>query len=121
MVENKNLIHIGVPRDEAVQAKRDILASEMILLNILKRETAYKTQRLREFDLKLDLYKKVRALKLKLGDLSRSLPRLKSQKETPKASKREQDQERPVVKKEKYDSSIEGQLLEIQRKLDSLG
>lgn len=116
MVENGSLIHIKLEQNEAIESRRNILASQIILLKILKKVNEYKTLRAREFELKLKLYKKIREVKTDLENLKKALPKLK----IPKILNQKEDEEKPIRKTESYDLSIEGQLHEIQRKLDEL-
>jgi hypothetical protein len=116
---NENLIHIKLERGEALESKRDVLGSQITLLRILKRANTYRVYRAREFELKLTLYKKIKELKTNLATLQRVLPQLK----LPKVLKKETDFEGKKVLKTNIgiqDLSIEGQLQEIQRKLDDL-
>ena len=62
MVSNENLIHIRLEYGEAVEAKKDVLASEISLLKILKKIRAYREYKSKEFELKMDLYKKIKDL-----------------------------------------------------------
>ena len=118
---NENLIHIKLERREALESKRDVLASQITLLKLLKRINMYRVHRAREFELKLTLSKKIKELKTNLGSLQRALPMLK----IPRLLNKNIDadfEEKKVLKKGMAikDLSIEGQLQEIQRKLDEL-
>ena len=118
---NENLIHIKLERDEALESKRDILGSQIVLLRILKRINAYRVYRARELELKLTLNKKMKELRTNITTLQRILPQLK----VPKMLRKETDAEGKKVSKKSSvmvikDLSIEGQLQEIQRKLDDL-
>ncbi len=112
----ENLIHIKLEREEALESKRDVLASEIVLLKILKRVNSYRVYRTKEFELKMTLYKKVKELKAGIGNLQRTLPQLK----VPKLLIKEEVGEKRVSKTSIRDLGIEGQLQEIQRKLDEL-
>ena len=118
---SENLIHIKLERGEALESKRDVLASQIALLKILKRINNYRVYRAREFELKLTLSKKIKELKTNLSSLQRALPTLK----IPKLLNKNPDldiEEKKSLKKSAIikDLSIEGQLQEIQRKLDEL-
>lgn len=116
---SENLIHIKLEREEALESKRDLLASQIALLKVLKRINTYRVYRTREFELKLTLNKKIRELKVNLGSLQRVLPTLK----VPKILNKGIESEGKKTLKTGLgvqDSSIEGQLQEIQRKLDDL-
>lgn len=116
---SENLIHIKLEREEALESKRDLLASQIALLKVLRRINTYRVYRVREFELKLTLNKKIRELKVNLGSLQRVLPALK----VPKILNKGVESEGKKTLKTSFgvqDSSIEGQLQEIQRKLDDL-
>jgi|SRR3989344_1828051 len=113
---NENLIHIKLERGEALESKRDLLASQIALLKILKKVNAYRAYRAKEFELKIDLYKKMVGLKTSLRSLERALPKLK----IPKILNKEEQHEKKFSKAEVGDLSIEAQLQEIQRKLEEL-
>lgn len=116
---SENLIHIKLEREEALEAKRDILASQIVLLKILKRINNYRVHRARESELRLTLNKKIKELKAGIGNLQRTLPQLKVPKVLNKGANIE---EKRAAKTSVgiQDLSIEGQLQEIQRKLDDL-
>lgn len=116
MVANENFIHIKLEREEALIAKKDILASQITLLKILKKINSYRAYRARELELKIDLYRKMRELKMMIGSLEKAFPKIK----VPKMLNKEEKVEKPVRRTEVRDLSIEGQLQEIQRKLDQL-
>lgn len=116
---SENLIHIKLEREEALESKRDLLASQIALLKVLKRINTYRVYRTREFELKLTLNKKIRELKVNLGSLQRVLPTLK----VPKILNKGVEIGGKKTLKTGLgvqDSSIEAQLQEIQRKLDDL-
>src|SRR3989338_7241357 len=89
---NENLIHIKLERGEALESKRDVLASQIALL------------------------KKMVGLKTSLRNLEKTLPKLK----IPKTLNKEEQHEKKILKTEAGDLSIESQLQEIQRKLEEL-
>jgi len=116
MVENESFIHIKLEREEALESKKDVLASQFTLLKILKRVNSYRAYRSKEFELKIEFYKKIKELKAKMINLEKAIPKLKTPK---KLNKEEQTKPQPK-KPEIRDSSIEGQLQEIQRRLEEL-
>ena len=119
---SENLIHIKLERGEALESRRDVLASEVALLKILKRINNYRIYRTKEFELKLTLGKKIKELKTSLGALQRVLPTLKIPKLLNKNVDEIELEGKKALKKSLAvkDLSIEGQLQEIQRKLDEL-
>ncbi|MBU2052633.1 MAG: hypothetical protein KJ721_00110 [Nanoarchaeota archaeon] len=120
----ENIIHIKLEHDEALQSKRDILSSQMNLLRIAKTIKQYSILRKEEFDLKSKLLKDITETKIGLGKLQRTLPTLK----IPDILKKHHGDIKPdkkekkivSVKERRYDDNVEGQLQEIQDKLNAL-
>lgn len=114
----ENLIHIKLEYGEALQTKRDILSSQITLLRIAKTIRGYGFYRSNELELKLILYKEIKELKMNLGKLQKTLPKLK----IPDIIKKEgQEKKEHTVKKTKPpERNIEEQLQEIQRRLNEL-
>ena len=117
VASNENLIHIKLERGEALESKRDVLASQIALLKILKKVNAYRAYRTKELELKIELHKKMVGLKTNLKSLEKTLPKLKIPKTL---NKEEEQQEKNIRTTEVGDLSIEAQLQEIQRKLEEL-
>jgi hypothetical protein len=117
----ESVIHVKLDNTEAVMAKRDILISQMNLLRIAKIIKGYSFYRIKELELKIRLYKKMKELKTNITKLQKILPTLR----IPEILKKEKPEEKKEkYKKEKtqktYDRSIEEQLQEIQRRLSNL-
>ncbi len=122
MKEQQNLIHVKIDYEEALQSKRDILASEKDILQILKTLKRYHLLRKEELTLKLKLQVKIKELKLNLKKLSETLPKVKT---SPLPKKEESKDGKattatPKTKEEKEEDDLEKQLREIQDKLRSL-
>src|SRR3989344_1454023 len=100
---NENLIHIKLERGEALESKRDMLASQIALLKILKKVGVYRAYRSKEFELKIGLYKKMMGLKTSLRSLEKALPKLK----IPKTLSKEEQHEKNVRNAEIGDLSVE--------------
>lgn len=114
----ENLIHIKLEYGEALQTKRDVLSSQIGLLRIAKTIRGYGFYRSNELELKLILYKKIKELKMNLGKLQKTLPKLK----IPEIIKKEGwEKTEPKSKKIKPpERNIEEQLQEIQKRLNEL-
>jgi len=114
----ENLIHIKLGYGEALQTKRDLLSSQIILLRIAKTIRGYDFYRSNELELKSILYKEIKELKMNLGKLQKTLPKL----EIPNIIKKEgQEKTEPRSKKIKPpERNIEEQLQEIQKRLNEL-
>ena len=117
----ENLIHIKLDYSEALQSKKDMLASEMSALRIAKHIKAYKYHKSNKLDLKIGLYKKIKELKNLIINLQKVLPKLHMPEILRKEGYTETDHKtESKAKKEVKDSSIEDQLWEIQRRLNEL-
>ena len=114
----ENPIHIKLEYREAIQAKRDLLSSQITLLRIAKAIREYGIYRSGELELKLILYNKIKELKMNLGKLQKTLPKLK----IPDILRKEgQEKTEPKSKKIKPpERNIEEQLQEIQKRLNEL-
>ena len=118
-MKEENLIHIKLEYNEAVQSKRDILSSEMNLLRIMRKIRQYQSLRLNELKIKTNLQKKVRAVKRDIKSVQLILPQIKMpailQKNKPEEAPKE-----PVIEKKIYDTDLELELKDIQRKLKEI-
>ncbi len=117
----ESVIHIKFDNEEAVAAKRDILTSQINLLKIAKIIKGYNFYRLKELELKVILSKKMKELKTNMTKLQKVLPTLKVPDILKKGKIEEPEEKYKEEKREKsYDRSLEGQLQEIQRRLERL-
>ena len=125
----ENFIHIKFEYFTARQCKRDMLSTEIDLVKMNKRLRVYIESRLKELEIKADLEKKLRALKLDLGRLQNLMPGIKIPKLL-KSEKKEfkiEEKEKPNLKKPEILSEkssetddLDAQLQEIQKQLDAL-
>ncbi|MBT4375910.1 hypothetical protein HOD29_00860 [archaeon] len=111
----KSLIHIKLQYEEAVETKKDILSSEINLLNLIKIIRKYKDLRKKELENKIKIQRKVKQLKANINKLQKTLPKLK----IPNIIKKEERATKEVteLRKEIQADTIESQLQKIQRKL----
>ncbi len=117
----ESVIHIKFDNEEAVTAKRDILTSQMNLLKIAKIIRGYSFYRLKELEQKIILSRKMKELKTNMTKLQKVLPALKVPEILKKEKTEETGKKYKEEKREKsYDRSLEGQLQEIQRRLEKL-
>jgi len=123
-MKSEKLIHIKFEYESAIECKKDILATEIDLLKISKRVQGYKESRMLELDIKTKINKKMRALKLDIGRLQNLLPEVqipKLLKPTKKKESPKEMHEEPIIREEHSEmSSVDSELLEIQRKLKAL-
>ena len=118
-MKSENLIHIKFEYESALESKKDILASEIDLLKISQRVEKYHKLRNKEFDIKENINKKLKSLKLDIGRLQNLLPKIKIPKILKPETERE---EKVIVKKEKKpeQDKVEYELEEIQKRLSAL-
>jgi hypothetical protein len=115
-MKEENLIHIKLEPSEATQSKKDILATQMGLIKILKSVREYRALRLRELKLKTSLSKKIKELKTNLKELNEIRPHVKVPKEF-----KEMEVKKMSPKKElSYSGDLESELNQIQKKLKEL-
>jgi len=116
----ENIIHIKLEYQEALEAKKDILSSEMNLLRIAKKIKKYREFREEELELKLELFKKIKETKANIGKLQKTLPTLK----IPEILKKYQEDTEIIgikkTTKEKPYDDLEYELQKIKDKLDAL-
>ena len=129
MAEQTSPIHLRLDYGEAIFLRKDVLTSEMELIFILKSMNNYINLRKQEVSLKVKFYQILRKLSANVKKMERTLPQL----EIPKILKNSQKQKevfekkleslpeiKPLSKKSRADDALEQQLLEIQRKIQSL-
>ncbi len=120
------VIHIKLEYPEALQAKKDVLGSELGLLRIAKAIKKHQVLRSDELKTKLRLHRKIRELKTSITKLQQVLPKVKiTEILEEKEDKEEEEDEKKAIKKKvkerSHDISLEVQLQEIQERLRQLG
>jgi len=129
MAEQTSPIHLRLDYGEAIFLRKDVLTSEMELILILKSMNKYIGLRKQEVSLKVKFYQILKKLSGNVKKMEKTLPQL----EIPKILKNSQKQKevfekkleslpeiKPLSKKSRADDALEQQLLEIQRKIQSL-
>lgn len=105
-------LHIRLEYEEAVEGKRELLESQINLLEILKRLKNYKILRKRELILKGKLKNSLSLLSSEINQIQSHLPE----------SEDELGIKREITEQEtERDKNIESQLQEIREKLAKLG
>ncbi|HUW43929.1 MAG TPA: hypothetical protein VMV95_03150 [Bacillota bacterium] len=114
----ENPVHIGLKYQEAFQTKRDILSLQVAILKIAKTIRGYGFYRSQELELKSELYKELKELKMSLGRLQKALPKPK----IPDILKEDfGEKTEPKSKKIKpLERNLEEELQEIQNRLNDL-
>ena len=130
MTSGKNPIHVRLLNFEAVNSKRDLLFSEESILKILQALQNYKKLRIKELQVKSDLYSNLKKINTLTNSLQKKLPTFKTPKKLKKFEHPEKMREkkkitnsrgtRSVKDKKTRDNNLESQLGEIQEKLQRL-
>lgn len=117
-MEEENPVYMGLEYNESVDTKKDLLSSEVSLINIIKITRRYNLLRAEEMRLKSQMYKAVRDLELAIKKTRSSFPFLK----IPETAKREEviKKKEVVINKEHYDADLENQLRDIQSRLRAI-
>ena len=120
MVKGDSFIHVRLDYGEVLTSKKDILASEMDVINIMKSLGRYTFLRQRELELKAQLYREVKKIVMNLKLLETSFPQIKVPKMLNPSI--EKSEARPIEKKlmGPSEDGLETQLRDIQRKLRSI-
>lgn len=117
MAASENSVYIKFENAEARFSKKDILSTEMSLLNIVKAIKNYKTLREEEFVLRMQMYKLIKEANLAMRKTKNSFPFIK----LPEKKELEKIKTTERRKLEKEDTDLEFQLREIQEKLKQMG
>lgn len=105
--------HIKLNYEEALNAKKQLLSSEINLIHANKNLSRYKSLRRREFTLKNKLKINITSLKSKLNFLLSTFPKDKGIPEVQKAKQGKREQERE-------EKNLSSELEDIQAKLAKL-
>ena len=108
-----NLIHVKFEHSEMLEAKKDILHSEIFLLKTIQKMKAYRTLRKKELRTKSGFLRKLREIKTIINKIQKTFPQ--TQAKNPK-----QAPAKIQPKKVEYDPGIENELRNIQKKLNAL-
>jgi len=116
------VIHVKLEYNEALQSKKDILNSELGLIQVAKAIKKHQILRLDELKVKLRLYRKLKELKTNIGKLQQVLPKIKIPDIlSGRREFHEEHKTKSTVEKRARDNSLEFQLQEIQARLKELG
>lgn len=118
MVKGDNFIHVRLDYGEVIKSKKDILASEIDTINIMKSMGRYIFLRQKELDLKSRFYREIKKIVVNLKLLETSLPHIK----IPKILSPPVEKQKPIERKilSQSEDGLEGQLREIQRRLRAI-
>jgi len=117
MATSENSVYLKLEPAEARFSKKDVLSTEMSLLNIVKAIKNYHALREEEFVLRMQMYKLIKEANLAIRKTKNSFPfiKLPEKKELEKIKTHER---RKIERKE--DTDLEFQLREIQEKLKQM-
>lgn len=116
----ENTIHIRFENSEAVLSKKDLLFCQMTLLRIAKAMKDYKIYKIKELEIRLNAYRRMKELSLLLGRLQKVLPKPKIPGILEKEKTEEKESKKELKKRVVYERSIEEQLKEIESRLNEL-
>jgi hypothetical protein len=118
----ENVIHLRLDYSEAITNKKEILSSEINLINLYKIMKQYHELRNKELDKKIQIQKQLKLIKLNVIKLSKLLPVLK----IPKILKKEESTFEKIPEKriseqpKVYLNPMEKELQTIQEQLRAL-
>lgn len=118
-MKDEKLIYVRLEKNEAVQSKRDILESQLKLLQVLQIMKRYYPLRINELKIKSRFSNRIKDISRDISKLQTTLPQIKMPKiirehYTPPIDAVEE------IKSKAYDSNLESQLQDIQAKLKEL-
>ena len=119
-MKEESLVYVRLEYNEALQSKKDILASQAGLLKIIRIIRHYKLLRLEELKVKAKMYRKIKELIANIKKIKTSFPMIKM----PQLKKSEEEKEnitKNIRERQGEDDALETQLQEIQNKLRAIG
>ncbi len=120
-MKEENFVYVKLEYEEALESKKDLLASQVNLLRIIQMIRKYRLLRLEELKIKAKMYRKIKELVANIKKIKTDLPNVK----VPQIKKSsEEEYFRNKIKEtvgSEYDNSLEIQLQEIQEKLRDIG
>jgi hypothetical protein len=117
------IIHIKLEHSEAIDSKRDVLISEMNILKLKKIIQKYSELRNKELDTKIEILNKIKICKKNLAKLEKLMPSLKVPEILKDSYSKKITQEETSEPKRRLtpkNTSLESELEDIQRRLQSL-
>ncbi len=120
-MKEENLVYVKLEYGEALQSKRDILASQVDLLKMIQRIRHYRLLRLEELKIKAKMYRQIKELLANIKEIKANLPMIKLSKIKKSEEEKEFTKKIRETPGNDYDNSLEIQLQEIQNKLRDIG
>ena len=118
MNKGDSFIHVRLGYEEVLKSKKDILASEIDIINIMKSISRYIFLRQKELDLKSQFYREIKKIVINLKLLETSLPHIKVPKMLSPPAERQKPGEKKITGL--GEDGLEEQLREIQRRLRAI-
>ena len=115
-MNQENPVHVMLNYSEAKNSRRDLLSSQINLLELKRSLVKYKTLRVNELRKKEKLTQKMKGVKADLSKLGKLLPKIKPSG----GSKVEKESRNEISKKKLSSPSLEQELNEIRLKLKKL-
>jgi hypothetical protein len=122
MKKEETFLHVKVNYGESINAKKQILSSQIRLLRIIKNIKKFKELRILELDQKINISQRTKGLKEDLKNIQKILPN----QEIPKKYKQKittpnKEVKEKTIQKKEPESDLDLQLKEIQEKLRLIG
>ncbi len=116
-MKEENPVYFGLDYYESIESRKNLLSSEMSLLNMIKIIRRYNSLRKEELQIKSGMHKAVKELDLSMKKTRSSFPFLK----IPQKAKREElNKKENVTTNSRLNEDLEYQLREIQGKLRAM-
>jgi lipoate-protein ligase A len=120
-MKEENFVYVKLEYGEALESKRDILASQVSLLRIVQMMRHYRLLRLEELKIKAKMHRKIKELVANIKKIKTDLPHIK----IPHIKKTDEEKEfrKKLIENggNEYDNNLEIQLQQIQEKLRDIG
>lgn len=113
-----NPYYLGLGYYESIESKKNILSSEMSLLNMIKIMRRYYALRTTELEVKSKMQKSMGDLNLTINKIKSFFPEVKSPEKTKKEEVKKK--EAALAPKERFDADLEAQVKEIQERLKAI-
>ena len=110
-------VYVQLGYNESLESKKEILSSELALINLVKIMKRYKELRKEEFKIKTNINKSVKELKIKLKEMQTTFPFLKIPQKV-KSINLEQRKEKKI--RENTEEGLEKELMQIQARLKEI-
>ncbi len=118
-MKEESVVYVKLEYNEALQSKKDILASQVGLLKTIQAIRNYRVLRLEELRMKTKIYKKIKELISNIKKIKTTLPAIKIHQL--KKTEEEKNLGKKIKEAHEKDDGLEIQLQDIQSKLRDIG